>query len=84
MRLELHIDTDSDAFGGEDEDEFIAQQELGRMLCEIGHAIKVDGYELDGVRRIRDVNGNRCGYWIFTDEPLSLEQQVRDYQRAGN
>lgn len=67
MRLELHVDTDGDAFGGEDEDEFCAQQELGRILHEVSVAVANDGYELNEVRPLYDANGNRCGDWTFTD-----------------
>jgi hypothetical protein len=71
VRLELHIDTESSAFDGGDEDEFPAQQELGRILGKAAHEIALHGYNLNEPNRLRDVNGNRCGYWIFTDEPLS-------------
>lgn len=72
IRLELHINTDGDAFGLEDEDESQAQAELARILRDAADKIERDGYEMDGVRRIRDGNGNRCGYWTVTCDPLPL------------
>lgn len=65
MRLELHVNTEGSAFGLEDEDELQAQHELARILRETADAIERDGYELDQARRIKDVNGNRCGWWVF-------------------
>lgn len=67
MRLELHIDTEGDAFGLEDEDEFRAQHEQARILRTVADEIQDYGYELGGVRTILDVNGNTCGWWRFTD-----------------
>lgn len=71
MRLELHINTDTAAFGDEDADEFLAQQELGRILAEVGHAIKLDGYELGARVTIHDADNSVCGFWVFTDEEPS-------------
>jgi len=70
IRLELHVDTTGDAFGLEDQDEVQAQHELARILRETADKIERDGYELEGVRRLKDVNGNRVGFWVMTTNEL--------------
>lgn len=70
IRLELHVDTTGDAFGLEDQDELQAQHELARILRETADKIERDGYELEGVRRLKDTNGNRVGFWVMTTAPV--------------
>lgn len=68
MRLELHLSLDGAAFGATFGGEVRARHEANRILTQVGADIERDGYELDTPRRIKDINGNRCGYWLITDK----------------
>lgn len=70
MRLELHVSMDGASFA---DDEMDCSRELARILRKAADGIEIDGYELNGVRRIKDVSGNRCGYWVVTDAPLPAD-----------
>jgi hypothetical protein len=82
VRFELHLSTNGAAFGTEDMDESMAQAEVARILRAAADDIeKADaggytgpvifgGSALNTPVRLRDINGNRVGYWLYTDEDL--------------
>lgn len=62
LTFELHIESDNDAFSSES----ASRAEVLRILWAVMEKIKEggEGAELDGYpNMIRDVNGNRIGFW---------------------
>lgn len=59
--IDVHIDTDSDAFAGED-----GHLEVARIFSYLAERFTAE--DVPNGMRLRDVNGNRCGTVEYDDE----------------
>ena len=57
-KFELVLDTGNAAFDG-----YEGELEVARILRAAADALESEAWNVDGPNRIRDINGNRVGFW---------------------
>lgn len=62
------FNTNNDAFDAEDGD-----REIARILRKIADDLEAGQATYDVPQRIRDINGNRVGYWAWGENVLADE-----------